>query len=55
MSYAALLTKKHTKAGMVYGVRYTKSKRVVWCKDYWEAAKRLQAANQPTKEENDGR
>jgi hypothetical protein len=28
-----------------YGVRFGGSKRIVWCKDYWDAERRLSSAD----------
>jgi len=53
MSYNATLVIKRTTAAKKYGVRFAKSKRIVWCKDYAEASRKLTAAN--TTESSTGR
>lgn len=47
MSYNGTLVIKRTATAKKYGVRFAKSKRIVWCRDYWEASRKLTAANRP--------
>ncbi len=41
MSYNATLVIKTTSNQKKYGVRFAKSKKIVWCKDFAEAARKL--------------
>jgi hypothetical protein len=45
MSHNATLVIKSTSTAKVYGVRFAKSKKVVWCKDYEQASQKLNTAN----------
>jgi hypothetical protein len=50
MSYNATLVIKRTATAKKYGVRFAKSKRIVWCKDYWDATRRMTAAGKKSEE-----
>jgi hypothetical protein len=49
MAHSAKLVIKGTATAKVYGVRFSGSKKIVWCRDYSEAARKLKAIKRPEK------